>query len=296
MGSRKWIAGISLAALLANAGVVSGQAPAGGPPRGKFAPGAPPPRFRPGGPGPGFAPMELLGFDSIGGHEIVKGAPFSATAVLETTHLLADGNRIHRSTKTQISRDAEGRVRKEVTLQNLGPLAGDGRTHTFVVISDPAAGVGYRLDPEQKIAWKHPLRPAGDPGRARERFQKRAAEVGSSGNLRTETLGNQKIDGISAEGTRYTITLPAGQVGNEKPIQMVIERWYSIELRVMVMVKRTDPRFGESVYRLTNIQRQAQDASLFQVPSDFEVTEKGPGMRRPGKDNMPPPPPPGMGF
>ena len=77
----------------------------------------------------------------------------------------------------------------------------------------------------------------------------------------------------AAEGTRSTVTIPAGVIGNELPIQSVSERWYSPELQTIVMTKRSDPRFGETVYRLTNIQRTEQPSSLFEVPADYTMRD-----------------------
>jgi TonB family protein len=96
----------------------------------------------------------------------------------------------------------------------------------------------------------------------------------------TETLGKQTIEGVEAEGTRTTVTLPAGLIGNERPINIVSERWYSPELQIVVMTKQSDPRFGETTYRLTSINRTEPARNLFEVPSDYTLkTERSP-MRR----------------
>lgn len=92
-------------------------------------------------------------------------------------------------------------------------------------------------------------------------------------NSNTESLGKQTIEGVEAEGKRTTTTIPAGAVGNERPIEMITETWYSPELQTTIMSKRSDPRTGESIFRLTNIRRGEPDASLFQVPSDYTVKE-----------------------
>jgi hypothetical protein len=92
-------------------------------------------------------------------------------------------------------------------------------------------------------------------------------------NVKTEDLGTQSIEGVSAQGTRKTITIPAGQVGNEQPIYVVSETWYSPELKTTVMSKRNDPRVGETEFKLTNIQRGEPDASLFQPPPGIEINE-----------------------
>lgn len=90
-----------------------------------------------------------------------------------------------------------------------------------------------------------------------------------------ESLGIQVIEGVQAEGTRITITIPAGEIGNERPIVTVNERWYSPELQTVVMTKNSDPRSGETTFRLTNINRNEPDPSLFQVPADYTVKEGG---------------------
>jgi hypothetical protein len=90
-----------------------------------------------------------------------------------------------------------------------------------------------------------------------------------------EQLGTQTIEGVAAEGTRVTFTIAAGKIGNERPIVTVNEQWYSQELQTIVLSKNSDPRMGETTYRLTNIDRSEPDPSLFQVPADYTVEENG---------------------
>ncbi|HRI02411.1 MAG TPA: hypothetical protein PLL77_01600 [Pyrinomonadaceae bacterium] len=87
---------------------------------------------------------------------------------------------------------------------------------------------------------------------------------------KTEQLGSKNIEGIEVEGTRTVTTIPAGAIGNERPIETVYEKWYSKELQLVVMSKRTDPRFGEQTYRLTNLVRSEPDPSLFNVPAGYK--------------------------
>ncbi len=88
-----------------------------------------------------------------------------------------------------------------------------------------------------------------------------------------EQLGTMTIEGVQAVGTRTTTTIPAGQIGNDRDLNIVSERWYSPDLKMTVLSKRTDPRMGETTYRLTQINRSEPDPSLFQVPADYTVTE-----------------------
>jgi len=103
-------------------------------------------------------------------------------------------------------------------------------------------------------------------------------------NAKNEPLGKQSIEGIEADGTRKTVEIPAGEIGNERPIEIVFERWYSPELQVVVMTKHSDPRFGETTYRLTNINRSEPARELFEVPADYTVQgPAGVGSSGPGE-------------
>ena len=96
---------------------------------------------------------------------------------------------------------------------------------------------------------------------------------GANSNEVKEQLGKQLIEGVEAEGTRTTVTIPAGEIGNERPIEIVSERWYSPELQLVVMTRHSDPRFGETTYKLTNINRTEPAKTLFEVPSDYTIKE-----------------------
>src|SRR5690242_9216468 len=88
-----------------------------------------------------------------------------------------------------------------------------------------------------------------------------AKPLAPDSTTKTESLGVQSIDGVNAEGTRTTTTIPAGSIGNEREINIVYEKWYAKDLQLIVMSKHTDPRFGEQTYRLTNIRRDEPQKS-----------------------------------
>jgi hypothetical protein len=97
------------------------------------------------------------------------------------------------------------------------------------------------------------------------------SKSGPNANEVTEQLGKQLIEGVEAEGTRTKITIPAGEIGNERPIEIVSERWYSPELQLVVMTRHSDPRSGETTYKLTNVNRTEPAKSLFEVPADYTI-------------------------
>jgi hypothetical protein len=94
-----------------------------------------------------------------------------------------------------------------------------------------------------------------------------------------EDLGSQTIEGVKAEGTRSTVTIPAGKVGNDKPLAIVSERWVSSELGLTVLSRHSDPRLGTTTYRLTGIDRREPPAALFETPAGYTV-EEGPVLIR----------------
>jgi hypothetical protein len=97
------------------------------------------------------------------------------------------------------------------------------------------------------------------------------AQKGPKSETTKEDLGQQSIDGVLANGTRTTTVIPAGAVGNEQPIKVVSEEWFSPELEVLVLTRHSDPRVGDTTYRLTNIVRTEPDRSLFEVPGGYTV-------------------------
>ena len=320
---------------------------------------------------------------------LVKGAPYSATAVTESTQTLSDGNQIIQRNEVVHYRDSEGRTRTEQTLKKIGKWVAEGDAKRIVMIADPVAGHYYYLDPSEHKATEAPLLYKGaDPAQLREAVQrqklarekqkeifeeqrakqkqlfeerwnqrKRALEEqraksgqvsqeqwakekqmfeeqqakqkqvfdeqwakrkqrfeeqltkkkqGSEGSMskpsveksltkpaapsspeekrtvaasesgkrtRTESLGKQVFEGVEAEGTRVTRTIPAGEIGNTLPIYVVDENWYSRELQMPVMTRHHDPRSGETVFRLTNINRAEPARSLFEVPADYTMVE-----------------------
>ncbi|HKS30639.1 MAG TPA: hypothetical protein VJS44_22625 [Pyrinomonadaceae bacterium] len=235
----------------------------------------------------------FLSADASFERNTVKGAPYSAEATTETIQTLGDGNRIVRKNSSIIYRDSEGRTRREQTLGAIGQWTVAGEPTKTISINDPVARVNYILDPKAQTARKMVIQqllangtfkldaPRTATGSASVRvFESTATTTNAPVRERTnglqpktESLGKQVIEGVEAEGTRTTVTIPAGQIGNERAIDIVTERWFSPELQVVVYSKKTDPMAGETTYRLTNINRNEPDHSLFEVPAGYKIKE-----------------------
>ena len=217
-----------------------------------------------------FAAAAVLSAQSIGGSvEItssdmppaVAGAPYSAEALTAITQ-----NGETKRVQEKVYRDSKGRTRKET-----GP-AGE------VSISDPVSQTITTLDPRTHTARTAPavfLRAGIDvplatvaPGLDPQRSGPSDSPIGITGRMilpgspqaGIEQLGTQVIEGVTAQGTRRTVTAPAGR--------LVDETWYSPDLHVNVMTRHSDPQ-SETIYRLTNIKRAEPDPALFQVPAGW---------------------------
>src|SRR5204863_7006472 len=106
------------------------------------------------------------------------------------------------------------------------------------------------------------------------RFHGRPHEMGEGKwERQTENLGTQTVEGLEATGTRTTVTIPAGAIGNDKAITIVSERWVSTELQAVLLSTHSDPQFGQTTYRLTGVTRGEPEKSLFEVQSDYTVRQ-----------------------
>ena len=237
--------------------------------------------------------------------KFVKGIPFSAEILSESLQTLADGNRIVQKTTGRIYRDSEGRIRREedrpsgfpsITITDpVARVSYQLNPETHVAIQLPALGIPGGLargaggrgapalpaDAVQKAAEAFKVRELVQAATKTAESEARQAAGGRAGAARRatpsreqtvqETLPDRAFGAVLASGTRRTTTIAAGAIGNERPITVVSEEWYSADLQVLVLTDRTDPRLGRSTYQLSNIDRNEPDHSLFEVPPDYTI-------------------------
>jgi hypothetical protein len=226
------------------------------------------------------AMAKFIGAEMRFGDKQIKGAPFSAETVREESKRLFDGTLVKTESKGQIYRDREGRVRQELPFESINgfPVLGrDDQPLRLIHIVDPAAGKAVSLNYLSKTYFdipfqkSSPLTPKDEPQDAK-----------------TESLGKQTVEGVTAEGTRTTIEIPVGRIGNDKPIFVVTERWFSPDLQMVVLSRHTDPFIGEVTFRLFNIKLGEPAADLFKVPADFKQATPE-RVRRPNREPRPDP-------
>ena len=207
----------------------------------------------------------------------VQGAPYSATSTNENVQTLSDGTRIVQTSTGNIARDSQGRTRQDTTLPAIGNLSAADAPH-LVFIQDPVAQTAYTLNLADKTAQKMPAVPmnfstSGTPGpMSAGKFTvqiagsvpggppplpppppgimlQRTLITNDQGQVRTEDLGTQTMESVLVSGVRTTRTIPAGEIGNDRPISIVTEVWTSPDLKTIVYSKRSDPRMGEQTFR-----------------------------------------------
>ncbi len=236
--------------------------------------------------------------------EVVKGKPYSADTTTETVQTFADGNRIVRRTVSKFYRDSDGRTRREQTFGNVD-LEHPSAHEVKVFVDDPVSGMAFVLDPASKSADKvHRSRQfldernaEDDAGRILIKSDGEEGEEGAAGRMLIkfrdehsgdsnanqalieddkrdvvkEDLGTRNIEGVDCTGTRTTTTIPAGAIGNEKPISTVRETWYAPAIAAVVESTTEDPRYGKTTYKLTHVQLSEPSRSLFEAPGDFKT-------------------------
>jgi hypothetical protein len=245
--------------------------------------------------------LEIAGAET----QVVKGKPYSADSSTETVQTLTDGNRIVHRTVSKVYRDSEGRTRREETFGNVDPEHPSPH-EVKVFIDDPVSGTALVLDPGSKSLEKLQRTrdfldaPRNDADGAQMMLkvvkdteingQAPPAKVffrrdqlsspndlalvvpDENRNIVKENLGTRNIEGIDCTGTRQTSTIPAGAIGNEKPISIVTETWFSEAIGAVVDSTSDDPRYGKTTYHLTNVQLSEPSRSLFELPANFKVS------------------------
>lgn len=178
--------------------------------------------------------------------------------------------------------------------RTLAPVLAGGGSTTFVAARPPEAGVAVAGGERTRTVDVHPEESGvrveaetiarvgtgdGVVVAARAPADLSLARFGMGGvpvdasNVTREELGQQMVEGVMAVGTRTTTEIAAGAIGNEQPIRIVSEQWFSPDLQLLVLTKHSDPRVGETTYRLNGLVRSDPGPSLFELPSDYTIRE-----------------------
>jgi hypothetical protein len=198
-------------------------------------------------------------------------APFSGTLVTEWTRPMADGGSYALTNHRRIARDSAGRIYEERWL--LVPKGSDIKSHmNFIQIADPINRTLCTCSIFHKTCDLSAYRPGASAA-----FEDEPPPLpgGSKDGAHTvENLGTKNLFGLDTIGTRQTTTIPQGTVGNDRPIQIVLEFWHSPRLGFNLESLRSDPRLGTQKFTITELDTVDPDRQLFTVPDGYQVVDQ----------------------
>lgn len=218
---------------------------------------------------PGVAAQTKIGVFNVEAEPIVKGLPYSGEGITTVKLTMFDGTKMERTVTAKLYRDSAGRMRREQAVVGLEALDPNNDFRAIVHIVDPVADVFYTLNPATREAHRLPLsmlRGGREPLKVPFEYAKKDVD-----------LGVKDIDGLPARGTRTITTIPTNQVGNDRPIEIIDEKWESVDLKVLMRSLHRDSRSGDVEYALTKISRAEPPASMFTVPAGYTIRDS-PGM------------------
>jgi hypothetical protein len=197
----------------------------------------------------------------------ISHAPFTSVVTAEWTKTLEDGSTVTRTNHRVVVRDGAGRIFQE--RRTLVPKDGQTEPEIFrTEISDPALHTKYFCRPDDHVCI---LRDYGSP--PAELTEASGVAPGGKMELTREDLGKSNISGVDVVGTRETRIIAAGVIGNDRPIAITKEFWYSPQLGLNVMVKRTDPRVGVQTFTVTEVGLAEPDPKYFKLPAGYTVKD-----------------------
>lgn len=199
----------------------------------------------------------------------VPGAPFIGQVAVERTIVQPTGHVLTIHTTYGIDRDAQGRIRSEVTTFLL-PNAPGTPTVMRVLIYDPQNRLSTWLFPSTQTFRVTPVRhpPATDAPAGYASPSGSTQPPGDDANH--QDLGTRTIAGLEVHGVRVTQNIPAAASGTGKDIVVTDEYWYSYDLKMNLSVTHSDPRTGSMTTTVTQINRTDPDPSLFAIPANYK--------------------------
>jgi hypothetical protein len=198
----------------------------------------------------------------------VINAPFTATVTAKLIRKLQDGGTMTKTNHRLVERDGSGRIFQE--RRWLVPAEGAQEPQiSRLDFSDPITHVRYFCHPGRKICEETDYFMP-------DSFSEVAAGASADGTrtLTRKDLGRQAFEGFDTVGTLETTTIQAGVIGNDRPVAVTKEFWYSPELGVNLLVKREDPRFGTQIFAVTEVQRGEPNPAAFELPAGYKVVDQ----------------------
>jgi hypothetical protein len=201
----------------------------------------------------------------------IPNAPFTATVEIVSHQTMPDGTERVVKTENRVARSSSGRIRNE--RRRLVPATFNGMPRLISAhLYDPNTRESIFTDTATHIARQSVLRrPPVTPANMRP-----PDEQPKFPGVTATSLGEQNLGGVTLTGTRKTRIVPADQSGTGKPVTITDEYWYSPELSIYLIIRHNDPRTGEQLVAVTQIERAEPSADLMQVPTDYKLVDETP--------------------
>ena len=227
-----------------------------------------------------------FGMNMYGGSRGTSAPPFSGTLKATFEQKLPDGNSIHGVTRTRQARDSMGRTRTEFVQGCERGEDGQPTPMMSVNVNDPVLKTSMnwqvnsqgtpkivRIFHQNEVPVKQP-----SPEQLAERQKMARLHQPPKEEFRTEDLGTNSFNGVTAQGSRKVRMIPAGEEGNELPLEVIDEMWMSKQLRLTLKMIHDDPRQGRTTAEFEELSLTEPDPGLFAVPAGYKVEEVHPNV------------------
>jgi hypothetical protein len=226
--------------------------------------------------------LGVMGFVSLG-TQGKTDAPYSGTLKTSFEQKLPDGNAVHGFHKVHQARDSKGRTMNEMAMGCARGEDGQPKQALSVTVADPTTStimywqVG---DFMPKIAHVHRMsipnhkQPTAEEAAEQTKRSQIAAKTQRHDEVRVENLGSKTVAGVLAEGMRTVRTIPAGEEGNDLPLEVINEQWTSKELGLTVILVDDDPRRGRTTVEFEDLSLGEPDPAVFAAPAGYKVVEQ----------------------
>ena len=196
---------------------------------------------------------------------LIPGQPFHARIAVQVTRQLPDGTMVAQKYYTLAARDETGRTYREA--RDIVPADSDKEPPLIrSIVYNPKTNLVTSCYPERRTCQNVNLQSSTNPP---------DEPVGPSSDgksvLTRESLGTKTMDGLDVQGTRETTTYRPGAFGNDKPVVVTKEIWYSPLLQFNLSTTRIDPRNGTQKLEVADLKLGEPGAEWFAMPDGYRL-------------------------
>lgn len=204
----------------------------------------------------------------------IAKAPFSFLLETEWIRPLAEGGTWTLANRRRIARDSSGRVYQERWL--LAPKGSKIKSRmSYIQIADPITHTAMTCSAGNHKCILQPYRETTEM--VYKPSPERSGQLpNNDGTYTHERLGEDTVAGVPTIGMRDTTTLNIGVVGNDRPLSIVREFWYSEKLGFNLLSSLSDGRYGTQRFKATELTQGEPEPSLFEMPSGYTMVEPKP--------------------